>query len=169
MSLFGLAALALALALVLLGMARRHRTLLDADVARETQERLARLTPESKGLWGKMSVAQMLHHLSGGIRMATGDLAIPRRQSPLRLFPIKQLIIFVLPFPRGAPTAPLLLARDEFDFETERRSVSSLLGSFAGRDLAAWPDHPAFGPLDRQGWGVMVWKHVDHHFRQFGV
>ncbi|MBK5255550.1 MAG: DUF1569 domain-containing protein [Vicinamibacteria bacterium] len=47
--------------------------------------------------------------------------------------------------------------------------MSDLLGSFAGQKPAAWPDHPAFGPLNREQWGVLVWTHVDHHFRQFGA
>jgi hypothetical protein len=169
MYLFVLAAFALALAILLFGLARRHRTLLDEDVVRELQARLGKLTPQSQGRWGRMSVAQMLHHLVGGIRMATGDLPIPPRKSPLRLFPVKQLIVFVLPFPKGAPTAPALVAADEFDFERERKEVSDLLGSFGKRALAVWPDHPAFGRLDREDWGVMVWKHVNHHLRQFGV
>jgi hypothetical protein len=169
MSFFLLASAALALGLVLFGMAMRHKTLLDESVLRHMQERLARLTPLSPGRWGKMSVAQMLHHIGGGLQMAMGDLAIPRRRSPLRLFPVKQLIIFVLPFPKGAPTAPLLVAKDDFDFDRERRNVNDLLDSFGKRDLVAWPDHPAFGPLNREQWGVMVWKHLDHHLRQFGV
>jgi len=163
------AALALAAGLVLLSMALRHRTLLDPRVERELQDRLAKLSPDSPRRWGRMSAAQMLRHLAGALRMATGDLQIAPRSTPLRLFPIKQLVVFVLPFPPGAPTAPALVVKDEVDFEAERRTVADLLGAFAKRDLPAWPEHPAFGPLNREQWGVMAWKHVDHHFRQFGV
>lgn len=163
------AALALTAGLVLLSMALRHQTLLDPRVERELQDRLAKLSPDSPGRWGRMSPGQMLRHLAGAIRMATGDLQIARRNSPLRLFPLKQLVIFVLPFPPGAPTAPALVVKDEVDFETERGTVAELLGAFAKRDLGAWPEHPIFGALTRDQWGVMVWKHVDHHFRQFGV
>ncbi len=169
MSLYVLAALVLALALGLFSMALAHKTLLNQAVEREMLERLDKLTPAATGHWGRMSVAQMLRHVSGGIRMATGDLAIPPRKSPLRRFPIKQLIVFVLPFPKSAPTAPALVAKGEFDFETERSTVRELVGSFARREIANWPEHPAFGPLERDQWGVMVWKHLDHHFRQFGV
>jgi hypothetical protein len=163
------AALGLAIGLALLAMVLRHKTILDPQVERELQDRLTRLKPEAPGRWGRMSAARMLRHLANAIRMATGDLRIARRMTPLCLFPIKQLIVFVLPFPHGAPTAPALVVRDDVDFEDERRAVAELMGAFATRDIKAWPDHPAFGPLSRDQWGVMVWKHVDHHFRQFGV
>jgi Protein of unknown function (DUF1569) len=166
---YAAAALALSLALVLFSMAMRHQSLLDPEVERAMVSRLDRLTPAAKGRWGRMSVAQMLRHIAGGIRMATGDLAIPRRNTPLRFFPMKQLIVFVLPFPRNAPTAPALVSKEEVAFDAERAAVRDLVSSFAKRDMPKWPDHPAFGPLNREQWGVMVWKHLDHHLRQFGV
>jgi hypothetical protein len=163
------AALALTSGLGLFAMAVRHKTLLEPQVEREMKDRLMKLAPDAPGRWGRMSAARMLRHVANALRMATGDLVIAPRNTPLRLFPIKQLIVFVLPFPHGAPTAPDLIVKDEVDFETERRAVGDLLGAFAKRDIAAWPEHPAFGPLDRNQWGVLAWKHVDHHFRQFGV
>jgi hypothetical protein len=32
-----------------------------------------------------------------------------------------------------------------------------------------WPEHPAFGRMSRRVWGVLGYRHLDHHFRQFGV
>jgi hypothetical protein len=164
-----LASFALLAALGLFSMAASHKTILDQEVERSLIERLDRLTPEARGRWGKFSVAQMLRHVAAALRMALGDIEVPRRGGPLRLFPIKQLIVFVLPFPRGAPTAPALLTKDELEFAVERDAVRTLLASFARREVARWPEHPAFGPLNRDQWGVLAWKHVDHHFRQFGV
>ncbi|MGH9801334.1 MAG: DUF1569 domain-containing protein, partial [Blastocatellia bacterium] len=31
------------------------------------------------------------------------------------------------------------------------------------------PEHPAFGKLSTKDWGALTYKHMDHHFRQFGV
>ncbi len=163
------AAIVLTVALLLFSMAANHKSLLSPEVEQEMLARLERLTPDSKGLWGRMSVSQMLRHVGGGLRLATGDLVIPPRTSPLRLFPIKQLIVFVLPFPKDAPTSPALTSKEEFDFDHERGAVRDLISSFAKREIAAWPEHPAFGPLNRDQWGVMAWKHIDHHFRQFGI
>lgn len=169
MFLYAGAAVALTLGLLLFSMALGHKSLLDPEVEREMLSRLDRLAPTAKANWGRMSVTQMLRHIAGGLRMATGDLAIPRRNSPLRLFPIRQLIIFVLPFPHNAPTAPALISNEASDFDAERAAVRDLVSSFAKRDIPNWPEHPAFGPLNREQWGVMAWKHLDHHLRQFGV
>jgi hypothetical protein len=29
--------------------------------------------------------------------------------------------------------------------------------------------HPLFGALSRNDWARLIWKHIDHHMRQFGV
>lgn len=166
---YAAAAILLAVALILFGLATKHRTLLDPGVQQEMQARLDRLTPDAVGAWGRLSVTRMLRHIAGGLEMATGDLEIPPRHSPLRVFPIKQLIVFILPFPKNAPTAPALITNEEIDFAAERARVRDLIAAFPKRELARWPEHPAFGPLDREQWGVMAWKHLDHHFRQFGV
>lgn len=28
---------------------------------------------------------------------------------------------------------------------------------------------PVFGQLSRRGWGRLMWRHLDHHLRQFGL
>ena len=169
MFLYVACAVVLCLGLLLLSLAIRHKSLLDPEVELQTLSRLDRLAPTARARWGRMSVTQMLRHIAGGLRMATGELVIPGRNSPLRLFPIRQLIVFVLPFPHNAPTAPALISTETFDFEEERATLRSLISSFAKREIREWPEHPAFGPLDREQWGVMAWKHLDHHLRQFGV
>lgn len=169
MLLYVVSAIILTIALLMFSMAMSHKSLLSPEVERDMQRRLDALSTASKGRWGRMSVAQMLHHVAEALKMATGDVSIPPRVGPLRMFPLKQLIVFVLPFPRSAPTAPALLASGEPHFESERAVVRSLLSAFPQRELSAWPDHPAFGALSRDQWGVLAWKHLDHHFRQFGV
>lgn len=162
-------AVGLTIALLMLSMAMGHKSILSADVQQDLQGRLNRLSADSAARWGQFTPARMLRHLGSSLKMATGELPIAPRRSPLRLFPLKQLIVFVFPFPKGAPTAPALLTRDEPHFETERAAVRELLAGFASKQVPTWPDHPAFGALTREQWGVLAWKHVDHHFRQFGV
>ncbi len=133
--------------------------------------RLPNLSPDSEARWGKFSATRMLAHVNDGLRMAVGDLPVKSRKSFLRNPIVRYLIIYVFPFPKGAPTAPELLARtDRAEFNAERAAFAELLanvGSQGGR--VAWPDHPAFGPMSRKDWGVLGYKHVHHHFTQFGV
>jgi hypothetical protein len=132
--------------------------------------RLDQLTPDAKGRWGKMNCYQMLAHIADAVRMPLGELKTKPKKTPLRFAPVKKLIIYVLPFPKGAPTAPELIARTEGDWNKEAVAVKELLARFAElQNQETWPEHPAFGKLSKKDWGALVYKHIDHHFRQFGV
>jgi hypothetical protein len=113
----------------------------------------------------------MLAHLNDALRMTSGELRIPPRNMVLRHWPVKQLVIYVLPFPKGAPTAPQLLARcDKAELEVERAAFRTLAAAVAAKPPSdSWPEHPAFGALTYKAWGVLAWRHADHHLRQFGV
>jgi len=102
--------------------------------------------------------------------MAMGDLPVKTRHLPIRYPPLKQLIIYVAPFPRGAATAPELLTRQPREWAKDIADLRGLLERAAGMSTTdEWPEHPAFGPLSRRAWGVLIYRHMDHHLRQFGV
>jgi hypothetical protein len=133
--------------------------------------RIASLTPASPALWGRMTVDRMLAHLCQSALMAMGELAVkPRGKRAFEVFPLKHLILYVLPFPKGAPTAPELLTGPPAPLEDEKRTLVDLLVRL-GRGPREGPGstHPLFGPLSRSEWGALVYKHSDHHLRQFGA
>ena len=133
--------------------------------------RLDRLTPEASRRWGKFTCPAMLAHVNDALRIPLGEVTPAPKKLPFRFFPLKQLIIYVLPFPKGAPTAPMLLARCETAvFAEEVQAFRKLLGRLAQRgDQSTWPAHPAFGSMSHRDWGVLGYRHIDHHFTQFGV
>ena len=132
--------------------------------------RLDAVTTASTPLWGRMDSRQMLAHLTDGVRMALGELNVQPRPGALRFPPIRHAIIYWLPFPKGAPTAPELLARRAEDWDAERAALKHLLERLGALEGARdWPEHPAFGRLGSRGWGVLTHRHVDHHLRQFGA
>lgn len=53
----------------------------------------------------------MLAHVNDALRMPLGEVTPASKKLALRHFPLKQLFIYVFPFPNGLPTAPELLAR----------------------------------------------------------
>lgn len=118
-----------------------------------------------------MSAPQMLAHCADALRMAYGDLPCAPKHVPLaRLGVVKWLALHVLPFPKGAPTAPELRARAPLEWGAEREDVQRLIERFGDEvSRESWPDHPLFGPLTGAEWGHLAWKHLDHHLRQFGV
>jgi len=147
------------------------RTFWDASTRDEYCRRVNRLTPESTPRWGKFTAAEMVAHLNDALRMATGELTVKSKPGPLRLFPLKQLILYVMPFPKGAPTAPELLARcRDADLAAEQKAFTAIAEQAARRTAAdASPDHPAFGRMSYDAWGKLICKHTEHHLRQFGV
>jgi|SRR5215216_2382286 len=133
--------------------------------------RVQSLSVSSTGRWGRMDVVGMLQHLHLSMRMTLGELQVPSANKRVfQVFPFKHLILYVLPFPKGAPTAPELKPTVAASLENERAAVLDLLDRIGtGPRDGAGPAHPLFGPMTWREWGVVTYKHADHHLRQFGV
>jgi Protein of unknown function (DUF1569) len=133
--------------------------------------RIRRLTPESRPQWGEMTVSQMLAHAQAPLRVGLGTLRVKRGLVGL-LFGriVKKKLVGGAPFDRNLPTAKEFRIAEPRDFAVERESLVATIESFA----AAGPanklvvQHPFFGPLTSAEWDVLMWKHLDHHLRQFG-
>jgi hypothetical protein len=111
----------------------------------------------------------MLTHVNDALRSATGELPVAAKPSPLRLFPLNIIVVRWLPFPKNVPTAPELLARAPADWAFETTAFERLMDQVANKPLdGAWPLHAAFGGLLGADWSLLMWRHIDHHFRQFG-
>jgi len=133
--------------------------------------RVRSLSASSNARWGSMDVTGMLKHLRLAALMCVGELSVPSaNKRAFQKFPLKHLILYVLPFPKGAPTAPLLKVDVGESFEEERAAVLELLERIGtGSREGMGPDHPLFGPLSWREWGVATYKHTDHHLKQFGA
>jgi len=134
-------------------------------------QRVASLAESSLPRWGRMTVRTMLSHLRCSCCMALGELPVERHgKRAFEVFPLKHLILYVLPFPKGAPTAPELLAGDAAPVDAARADLQSLLERMStGPATGTGPRHPLFGQLSRSEWGILMHKHVDHHLTQFGA
>ena len=62
--------------------------------------------PNATPAWGSFNAPRMLAHVTDALRMATGDLPVAPRGGPLAFWPINSLVMFYLPWPKSAPTAP---------------------------------------------------------------
>ena len=146
-------------------------SILNQDDRTQIVTRLRSLSASSTARWGSMDVAGMLHHLRLSARMTLGELPVlSKSKRPFQIFPLKHLILYVLPFPKGAPTAPELKPTVAVSFEEERAALLELLERIGmGPRDGEGPAHPLFGPLTWREWGVATYKHTDHHLRQFGA
>ena len=147
------------------------RSLAEADGRRQILERLSRLAPDSRPRWGSMSVGQMLCHLTDNMRMALGDIETRSKNKKLyQSFPVKKLVIHWLPWPKGVPTAPELLVTAPATFLADSDRLRALLERFGAEAAHAnGRIHPLFGRLSASDWGVLQYRHFDHHLGQFGV
>lgn len=149
------------------------KTLFDQSSPDELKARLQRLRSDSEREWGKMTPAQALAHTARSLEMALGEW------KPPRLFIGRILGGFVKrvalkddgPFKKNSPTDPGLVVADEREFEAERQRLIALIDRVAdgGPNVCTAHAHPFFGRLTGAEWGALVYKHIDHHLRQFGV
>ena len=152
------------------------KDLFDPLLVEETKRRIMQLSPESERQWGSMEVAQTLAHCTSGIEMARGVLGAKRAPFPANLIGrlIKPLIFRDdKPMRRDSPSSPELFSADpaKCDFAQERSRFIAAVESFGsyGPSGCSRHPHPFFGPVKPTQWAILMYKHVDHHLRQFGV
>lgn len=146
-------------------------TIWDSAARQEVLDRFTRLTPDRRPQWGKMNAIQMVHHCTLALEMLTGAVKVAPKPGPLRNPLLRYLIIHVLPWPKGAPTAPELIVNSyEGNWHDEMAALRRSLEAVAKRGPdGTFEEHPAFGRLSSQSLGALVWRHLDHHLRQFGL
>lgn len=146
-------------------------SLADAAARARLADRVRAVTADATPRWGRMNAAEMLAHCADALRNATGELPIALRPLPLaRTRLVQWLMIDVVPFPKGAPTARELRSRAPESIVQERDALLALLERFAPEHAqVSWAPHPLFGTLTAAQWGRLAHKHLDHHLRQFGV
>ena len=149
------------------------RNLFQAERVDEIKNRIQELRPDSKRQWGKMSVAQMLAHYSAGIEMAVGEIRPPRALIGRIIGPAVKRVAFrdEEPFRRNSPTSRELVVTGDMDFEAEQQRLGVLIDRFVAAGPSGCTDHPhaLFGPLTPEEWAILMYKHLDHHLRQFGT
>jgi hypothetical protein len=150
------------------------KTLFEAAIVQEVKERMAKLRPDSERQWGKMSPAQALAHCSGAIEMALGQIP----QSPRILLgrlvgPMakKSLLVKGEPMRRNSMTEKSLVVADERNFVEEKQRLRETIDRFAttGPTRCTKQPHFFFGVLSPVERAALMYQHLDHHLRQFGV
>ena len=148
------------------------QSLFDSSVHESIVKRIESLSPDSTPAWGKMNVSQMLAHcaLTFGVPLSDKKLKGNFFMKLLGGFFKKQLYNDT-PWKQNLPTAPILKITDEKNFVEEKQKLLSRVEQFynAGPDGISKFPHPVFGHFTPQQWGQSMYKHLDHHLRQFGV
>lgn len=147
------------------------KTIFDSSTRDELSARVNALSENSQALWGKMNVYQMLQHCSKGDDMMLGKLVV-KPVYPARLFGrliLKAVLKNDEPLRRNSPTATeLIAAGGSGDLALFKLAYMETLNEYGHFDTPVF-NHPFFGKMTKEQVGQFVYKHHDHHLRQFGV
>jgi len=135
-------------------------------------ERINKLTPESEPIWGKMNAAQMCKHcyLASNVAFGKQDLKINFLMKLLGKI-LKKQVFYGEKMRKNSPTAKEFIVSDFQDFEKNKKDLIDNLSKLANEGTAAIKtmNHPFWGKMTYEDWDALLWKHTDHHLKQFGV
>ncbi len=143
------------------------------EVTEKISSRINTLTPNSKAVWGKMTVAQMLAHCTVTYEMiyeTKHKRPNALMQLVLKTF-VKKLVTNEVPYKQNNQTAPQFIIKDDRDFELERKRLLAYINKTTelGENYFDGRESHSFGKLSKAEWNNMFYKHLDHHLKQFGV
>jgi hypothetical protein len=133
-------------------------------------QRIRQLHPDAKPLWGKMSPWQMLRHCNLSEAMYQGKV-VHKRLFIGRLFgkmALSGILKNEAAMQQNAPTHPTFKITGSGDFHEEQNRWMEAVQAYLTQPVEDIV-HPFFGPMTRPQIGWYVYKHSDHHLRQFGV
>jgi hypothetical protein len=148
------------------------KSLWNAADAAEIRNRIQKLSPSAKRQWGTMSVSQMQRHMVIAFQAATGEMTL--KSDPLQVLAslgiMRKIIIEWMPWPKSLPTAKDFIVSSDPDFDATHAAFTKVFEEFVSKNSSsAFGSHPLFGKMPYQQWGQLMYKHTDHHLKQFGV
>lgn len=152
---------------------RAMKNIFDPLVTAELIQRINSLSSETKPLWGKMAVDQMLAHCNVAYEMAFTDKH--PRPNALMSFILKSFVkngvVNETPYKKNIKTAPQFIIIGRKNFEEEKARLINYLEHTCklGRDHFEGKESLSFGPMTSTEWNNQFYKHLDHHLTQFGV
>lgn len=145
----------------------------DSQVVAQILARLDKLTYNTQPQWGKMNAPQMLAHLNVTYNLAYERVAVKNNfimKFILKTF-VKKAVVNEVSYPKNTRTAPVFIIADERDFEKEKAILIANLKDTAEKGARFFEGRVSvsFGPLTAIEWNNMFYKHIEHHFTQFGI
>jgi hypothetical protein len=145
------------------------KTIYDKATRVDLISRINTLNEYSTAQWGKMNIFQMLKHCTTYEQMMLGK-AKYKRVFLGRLFgkmALKEFVGDETPIKRNAPTLSQLdIKAVSGNIAIEKSKWITLLEEYPHTSNDGIV-HAFFGPLTREQIGQLVYKHTDHHLRQF--
>ena len=144
-----------------------------AETTKEILDRIDKLNTQTKPLWGKMSVGQMLAHCNVTYELVFDN--IHPKPNILKKFLltkiVKNIVVGDKPFKRNERTGSEFLVVETKNMEEEKKRLIAYISKAQKLGEAHFDNKEShsFGPLSKTQWSTMFYKHLDHHLNQFGV
>ena len=146
----------------------------DKSVSNQLLNRINQLSKSSVPKWGKMTVSQMLAHCNvsyeyvydpGKYKPTSGFMKLI-----MKLF-IKNAVVSEKPYKQNSPTGPDFKVSDDKNFDLEKERLIGFIEKTTSLGSAYFEgkESHSFGKLNSTEWSNMLYKHLDHHLKQFGV
>lgn len=146
------------------------KTIFDKETRDEFITRINSPTNKSTAQWGKMNVYQMIKHCSSREEMIQENHQF-KRAFVGRIFgriALRSVLKNDAPLIKNSPTIPELVMSGNGDIAAEKEKWKSRINNYTNYPHSFYL-HPFFGKMTKEQIGFFVYKHGDHHLRQFGA
>ena len=143
-------------------------------VLREFPALLRMLDRDAKGKWGQMNGQQMVEHFIWSVQNSNGKLQLPLVNEGEILEKVRAFLFSDKQFrentrnPYLGDPQPVQYPSMNAAIDTLQSELQYMVDTFTqhpGKTI----QHPIFGELDFEGHLQILYKHVQHHLRQFGL
>jgi len=137
----------------------------------ELIDRINKLNENSKAIWGKMTLFQMLQHGTLWDEWVQGKTKYKRVfiGRILGKVMLKKALQDDAPLQRNTPTIPPLIPKEkEGNISAQKAAWISSIEGYANFSNPGFV-HVFFGKMTDEQIGHFAYKHIDHHLRQFNA
>lgn len=143
------------------------------ETTQELIHRINRLEGNEVPLWGKMNVGQMFSHCCLPYQQILGENT-DRPGVVMRVLMqwfFRKSMTNDQPYRKNLPTGPTFIRTGIHDVSEERQRLMVYLKAIEELGPERLSEIPSLslGKLSPEEWSNMLYKHLDHHLRQFGV
>ncbi|MBI6115116.1 DUF1569 domain-containing protein [Salegentibacter maritimus] len=149
------------------------KTIFNKNIREELIDRIEKISEDHKAEWGKMNSIQMLKHNTYWNKWILGKENHTYKQTFLgKIFgkiALNKMIKDEKSFDKNIPTSEQFKVKElTGKIESEKAYWISLIKEYENFNN---PDfiHDFFGRMTKEQIGILVYKHTDHHLRQFGI
>lgn len=147
------------------------KTIFDHTTRAELLIRINNLSEKNVAAWGKMTLFQMMKHCTlwdEWIQSGAGTKQLFIGKLIGRML-LKKVLKDEAPLRRNSPTLPAFVTeKTSGDIEAQKAAWSKLIRQYENYSAPVFL-HAFFGKMTKEQVGFLVYKHTDHHLRQFGA